>query len=222
MSSRPLASFVLVLSLMTGCVGIGGEKIPVLHDPIESAAGSGEGTVAVARTARDLREETSRIGRTTITVFAITTGNVTTQSPVTHEIVDAVAAALSHAGYEVRLFESDVALDSPAAAVSVEIHDFWFKNYNWFWPIVPTWGDLAVALRVTGDSGQSLYERTFEGDGSSVCLLGNCAFKAAVRRATNEVLEQIDAAVREPAFREALRLDLENPESQESTGNGLR
>lgn len=190
--------------LSMGCVGIGGEKIPVLHDELTSTTGGAGGPVFLALEADDVREQKGRIGRATFTVFAITTGSVTTEDPVVREVSEAIAAALTHAGYGVEILDRGHPGAPSGGLVVAEISEFWFKNYNWFWPIVPTWGDITLGLQISDAAGRRVYERRFEGGGTSFCLLGHCAFKAAVRRAMNDVLDQVVDAVSREDFQRAL------------------
>ena len=77
--------------------------------------------------------------------------------------------------------------------MKVEVKKFWFKNYNWFWPIVPTWGDIALRLIVEGSNGKLLFDKTFAGDGTSYCLTGKCAYETAIRSALSSILKSIVA-----------------------------
>ena len=67
-----MISAIAVTSL--GCVGIGGETIDLTHDELE-AGSARSGHARLQTPATDLRG-TKRIGRATITVFAITSGSV--------------------------------------------------------------------------------------------------------------------------------------------------
>lgn len=124
--------------LSLGCVGIGGETIPVLHDELAAVSGEASGPLKLAQAADDVRKRTGRIGRPTFTVFAITTGSIKTKDPVVQEVAEAIADALTHAGYTVEVVDRTDPSTPTGGLVVAKIENFWFKNYNWVWPIVPT------------------------------------------------------------------------------------
>jgi hypothetical protein len=75
--------------------------------------------------------------------------------------------------------------------LKVNIKEFYFKNYNWLWPIVPTWGSIELGLTIENPDGKVLYEKSFHGGGTSYCLTGECAFGTATKEAMTEVLNKI-------------------------------
>ena len=86
----------------------------------------------------------------------------------------------------------------------VSIDEFHFKNYNWLWPYVPTWGLIGLTLSVRDANGDISFERSFTGKGRSHCLSGNCAFTGATKDAMTRLLDQIVEACSTPDFRDAL------------------
>ena len=150
--------------------------------------------------ATDLRD-TKRIGRATITLFAIPSGDIRMKDPVEQEVIDEVEAGLQAAGFRVERVDAKTA---PARSVAVTISKFSFSNYNWVWPIVPTWGDLEIGLSVKDGSGKTVYNRRFAGSGTSMCLLGNCAFTRATRSAMTAALEELIEAASTDEFRRAV------------------
>jgi hypothetical protein len=221
------SSALLFACALVGCVGIGGERIPVIHDPIDLPGSRVSGTLAVPEQAEDVRADSTRIGRATITLFAITSGQIRTQEPLTIEVMRNIREALVEVGYSVSVIDPsavatrqevrrtlEVAGQAEAAAaveegptdpvLNVEIRSFYFRNYNWVWPIVPTWGDIVLGVKLTDVSGNLTFKRTLKGGGTSFCLLGHCAFKAATRRAMNEVLEDLVQAITSQEFQTAV------------------
>lgn len=181
--------------LLTGCVGIGGEQITLSpHEALITPTQKFTEKLKVENPATDLREEKDRIGRTTFTVFAITTGDVTTTSPVGEQVVEQIVDALASIGYQVNKntnsSENTTTMVQPLT-LKVAINEFWFKNYNWVFPIVPTWGDIKITLFLENSSGKKLFEKSYEGGGNSLCLSGHCAFNSATKEAMTEVLNMI-------------------------------
>jgi len=181
--------------LLTGCVGIGGEQITLSHEALNAPMQKYTEKLTVEKPATDLREENDRIGRTTFTVFAISTGSVTTTSPAEEQIVEQIIDALSLLGYQVNKdangYDSTTTIVQPLT-LKVALNEIWFKNYNWVFPIVPTWGDIKITLLLENSSGNKLFEKSYEGGGSSLCLSGHCAFDSATKEAMTELLNKIN------------------------------
>ena len=181
--------------LLTGCVGIGGEKITLSHEALTSPTQKYTEKLTVEKPATDLREENNRIGRTTFTVFAISTGSVTTTSPVEEQIVEQIIDALSLLGYQINInakgYDNSTTIVQPLT-LKVALNEIWFKNYNWVFPIVPTWGDIKISLLLENSIGKKLFEKSYEGGGSSLCLSGHCAFDTATKEAMTELLNKIN------------------------------
>jgi len=186
-----LCASILVL---TGCVGIGGETIALSHEALNTPTQKINKKLTIEKTATDLRDDKGRIGRATFTVFAITTGSVTTTSPVTEQMVEQIADALSSLGYQINKntnIPGNTSTTAQPLTLKVALNEIWFKNYNWLFPFVPTWGDIKITLYLENASGNKLFEKSYEGSGNSYCLSGNCAFKNATKEAMTNVLNLV-------------------------------
>lgn len=182
------------LVLMAGCVGIGGEQIALSHEALTTPVQKFSEKLTVENPATDLREEKDRIGRTTFTVFAITTGSVTTTNPVGEQMVDQIIDALSSLGYQANKSTNGSANVNNAQQplkLKIAINEIWFKNYNWVFPIVPTWGDIKITVSLENSNGKKLFEKFYQGNGNSFCLSGHCAFSNATKEAMTEVLNAV-------------------------------
>ncbi len=186
-----------------GCVGIGGETIRLEHAELQAPDRSLSGRVPGLERAEDLRDTQERIGRATVTLFAIPSGSVTTQGHVTEEVVTNVKEGLEAVGYDVDVTDQ-VPGNEPCMLVKIdELH---FRNYNWLWPYVPTWGHIGLTVEVRRPDGRIAYERSFRASGRSHCLTGACAFTNASRAAMTEVLDQMIADFASQEFRTAMGL----------------
>lgn len=209
-----LHALALALPLAaTGCVGIGGETIALSHEKLSPPTKAATGPLAMSRAAEDGRDKKSRIGRATFTVFAITSGNIKTQRPITDEVAGQVADALRTAGYEVNLVDGASQPGATSPVLVVKIEEFYFRNYNWLWPIVPTWGDIKLGLRVERPDDTYAFTRSVTGDGNSLCLLGECAFRNATKEAMTEALNKVTEVVTSDEFRTAMEIGAEASES---------
>lgn len=205
-SLRAVTLAFLVTLGSTACVGIGGERIDLSHEQLARPSEPVTGRICTARAASDFRSTASRIGRSTITLFAITSGSVTTISSVGEEVTNQVKDALEDVGYEVQLIDAVTPPECTAPLLLVIVNDIDFVNYNWVWPIVPTWGNIEIKLQAHDVQGVLSYEKTLKGSGSSMCLKGSCAFENATQEAMTEILKQLEAEAVTPEFRQGLAL----------------
>ena len=189
-SPAVVLSSVMFLSLM-GCVGQGGNRVDLAHDILSTPKQRLSESIAMQKSAEDRRESRERIGHATMTVFAVESGSVTTTDPLTEGVALQVKQALESIGYQVTLVDSAHPVTNPSNILKVNIKEFYFKNYNWFWPIVPTWGSIELGLTIENPAGKVLYEKSFRGGGNSYCLTGECAFGTATKEAMTDVLNKI-------------------------------
>jgi hypothetical protein len=197
-------SSAIFLCLM-GCVGSGGTQVQIAHDALSTPTQSFSESIVMQKSADDGRMG-GRIGHATSSVFAIESGDVTSTAPLREEVVLQVKHALESLGYQVILVDSTHPAPNPSSSLKVRINKFYFQNYNWFWPIVPTWGSIALELTFQNPEGKVLYDKSFGGSGNSYCLTGECAFGAATKEALTEVLNKIVEACSSQEFRQALKM----------------
>lgn len=188
--------------LLSGCVGMGGETIRLSHDDLGQPKSQFSETLNLKAPAEDLRAERRRIGRATFTVFAITSGSIRTQDSVEEEVLNEVKLALEAGGYRVKVVRGLAPTDGSVPIIlKAAVHQLYFKNYNWVFPFVPTWGDIEIALTVEDASGERLFRRSFIGSGTSYQLIGHDAFETAVKEAMTDICQQIRDMVRSTDFR---------------------
>ena len=196
-----LCVLVGAMVLLTGCVGIGGETIRLSHDNLGTPKSQFSETLLVKSPAEDLRPDRRRIGRATITIFAITSGSIRTQESVEEEILNEVKLALEASGYRVKLLSGKTPTEGHPTIIKAAVHRLYFKNYNWLFPFVPTWGDIEISLTVEDASGERLFQRSFNGSGTSYQLIGQDAFETATKEAMTEICRQIRDVVASTEFR---------------------
>ena len=197
--------------LLSGCVGMGGETIHLSHDDLGTAKSQYSEMLHLKAPAEDLRAERRRIGRATFTVFAITSGSIRTQDALEEEVLKEVTLALEAGGYRVKVLRSLTPTDGNSPIIKTAIQQFHFKNYNWLFPFVPTWGDIEIALTVENGSGERLFRRSFIGSGSSYQLIGHDAFETATKEAMTDICQQIRDMVRSEDFRRIIETVGLNP-----------
>lgn len=184
----------VLLALMSGCVGIGGEQINLSHEALSTTPQKYTEKLTIETPVIDLREEKDRIGRATVTVFAITSGSVTTTSPVGDQMVDQIIDVLSSLGYQATKstgIKTSTSNLVQSLLLKVELNEIWFRNYNWIYPLAPTWGDIKITVFLENPNGKKVFEKEYHGGGSSLCLSGHCAFTNATKEAMTEILNDL-------------------------------
>lgn len=199
-----LVALVFVSIWLTGCVGIGGETISLAHDQLNPPAQQFSDTLIMPNSVDDLRNDQNAIGHATTTLFAIPSGRVKTKTDFNQRITEEVRFALESIGYQVNVVEPGNISTDGLASVKIQVDEFWFRNYNYLWPIVPTWGNIKLRLVVERPPGHIIFKQKFHGKGDSLCLLGECAFKTATREAITDVLNQIIEQLSGEEFHTAL------------------
>jgi hypothetical protein len=111
-------------------------------------------------------------------------------------MVEQMKKALTSLGYQGNLVKNDnnhnSAGQKSSLRLKVAINDFYFRNYNWLFPIVPTWGDIKLTLILEESTrNQKLFEKSYEGGDHSLCLSGHCAFETATKGAMTKLLNKI-------------------------------
>ena len=203
-SPTVVLSSVMLLSLM-GCVGFGGNRIDLAHDTLLTPKQRLSESIAMQKSAEDRRPAGEPIGHATMTVWAVESGSVTTTDPVAEGVVMQVKQALESIGYQVTLVDSAHPVPNPSNILKVNMKEFNFKNYNGFWPIVPTWGSIELGLTIENPDGKVLYEKSFQGGGNSYCLTSECAFGTATKEAMTEVLNKIVEEFSGEAFHQVVK-----------------
>lgn len=189
-----------ILALILAISGCAHESITLSHNPLSGRAERFDEPLAVGRRAEDLRDNRSRIGRSTVTVFAFTGGSIHTMRPVEERVVQLIAEALETIGYQVNLVDSPSAVaDTPAMNVTIE--KFSFQNYTWLWPYVPTWGEIILGVDLRDPKGNVVFEKSFAGSGRSSSMEESGGFLKATREAMTEILEEILTAAVSDEFR---------------------
>jgi len=185
-----ISCLALLALYQTGCVGMGGEQISLSHDQLIAPAQKCDGNIDLRKPVIDNRSRKECIGIATATVFASETGTITTDSDIKEQISEQIKQALETIGYNIKVTEGSNNVTSKVILL-ITIDGFWFKNYNWFWPVVPTSGNIQLTLKLEDTSGKILFDKIYNTKGSSYCLSGHCAFEAATKEAMTELLNKI-------------------------------
>ena len=193
----------MVLFSFTGCSVALSPRIPT-----DFGGSQGSGQVAANPAALGMP---GTIGHGTFTVFAIQVASVTISNGQGDRLVmDSIKQTLHAAGYTV--LDSTEAKSVPVLECRVNNIDF--KNYTWFFPIVPTWGSIDMDLRLTDANGRSVWSRTYHGSSWNITY----SFSSAVNSAMTEILDQFAKDATDPGFQKSCSVAVPEqvsvPESQ--------
>jgi hypothetical protein len=122
------------------------------------------------------------------TVFYIPTKRVRIAGDAGEELMKTVKRALELAGYRVRAEGSTV---TTLPLVKCRVEEFWFSNYTWMFPFVPTWGGARLTLTAETSHGVR-WSRSFSAHAFSAKPFDG--FSAAANDAMGVILgEMVDA-----------------------------
>ncbi len=202
---RKPAVALLWATLIMGLVGCGAShQMSLAHDVLATPPHRFSDHIVMQEQAVDRREDTSRIGQKTATLFAIPNGSVETTSVVGIEVVMQVKEALESAGYQITLAGAPFSGPLPTNILRVQINEFHFKNYNWLAPLFITWGNITLTLTLENPEGKVLFARTFQQGGNSYRPFEG-GFDVAIKEALTKILNQIVTASSTEEFRQALK-----------------
>lgn len=127
-----------------------------------------------------------QVGWGRFTVFYIPLIPVRVEGDANAKIMETVAEALRISGYEPvhrRTLEGD-----GTPIVTCKVEEFWFNNYTWLWPWVPTWGDIRLQISVER-GGVTKWSRTFSSSGRGNGMIGG--FSDAGNAALGQMMDQM-------------------------------
>ena len=131
-----------------------------------------------------------RVGWGRITIFYIPVVPIYIHSDEASDIMRVVSDSLTAAGYTTHT--AGDARVGPVLSARVTR----FNNYTWLAPIVPTWGRINVTLRLESPDGEVLWEKSFEGKGSTLNFFDgyNTAATKSVTRLADSMVEAFGSA----------------------------
>jgi hypothetical protein len=141
-----------------------------------------------------------KVGWGRITVFYIPCVPIHVQGNGNEEVMNQIRDALQQAGYKVNVVETQ---SSPGAPVlKCKVTNFWFNNYTWLFPFVPTWGNIDLTVSLERPGGQTAWERDFHGHGWSANFFDG--YSSAANKAMTSILNEMVVAFGSDDFHRAL------------------
>lgn len=142
-----------------------------------------------------------QVGWGRFTVFSIGTKAVRMVGDGNEEVMKQVRRALEHVGYKVEVVHPQARVDTPV--LSCRAKKFWFNNYTWAFPFVPTWGGMQLELTLLSADGKVLWSREFTGSGRTLNFFNG--YTIAANKAMKQVLDQMVEAFAGDEFHRVLK-----------------
>ena len=186
-----LPSKVTALMVIVFCLNLAGCSITQLgYSELQSPEKVQSGDVYVKQRASGFTG--GRVGWGRITIFAIPIVPIYIHGDEAIDIMRVVSDSLTAAGYTTQWAGDEGA----GPVLSARVTHARFNNYTWLAPIVPTWGRINMTLTLESSDGDLLWERSFEGKGSTLNFFDgyNIAATKSVTRLADSMIEAFGSA----------------------------
>ena len=153
-SLSKIICFLLITVVISGCsVTLKHHSLDVPSQQFSDQIGASSKTRAFS----------THVGYGRFTVFSIPVIAVHIVGDGRMNVMELICDALKQVGYNVNEVLSGMQSEVPIITCKVE--KFWFNNYTWFFPFVPTWGRIQLETKLISPEGEVLWSRKFTGKG---------------------------------------------------------
>lgn len=176
-------TLMMIIVFGSGC------SVALKHEPLTAPARTYSDQIAVSKRAEGID---GKVGWGRFTVFYIPLVPIYIEGGDGNEqVMEQIRDALRRVGYKIAVVDGP-ATSFPTPVLHCKVEEFWFNNYTWVFPFVPTWGKIRLTVTLTARDGQAVWSRTFSGDGFTL------NFTDGYSIAANESMQKIlDDMVRE-------------------------
>jgi hypothetical protein len=180
---------------------VAGCSVSLKHDPLNTPPQTYNDTVATARQAQGIDGKVGW-GHGTLFYIPIVPIYIVGEKDDNEQVADQIRDALRQVGYNVTTVDPSSAPGGPV--LKCKVNKFWFNNYTWLFPFVPTWGDIELAVSVESPGKGPVWSHTFTGHGWSANFFNGytSASSEAMTKILNDMVhefssEQFDSAVKQ-------------------------
>jgi len=168
-------------------LGTSGCTVALKHDALNAPQHTYNDPMATARLAKGIDAKVGW-GRFTAFYIPIVPIYISGAKDDNEQVADQVRDALRQAGYNVRVVDAITSTTGPV--LKCQVTRFWFNNYTWLFPLVPTWGriDLTLSVQAPG-SNTILWTREFSGSGNSLNFTDG--YSSAANKALTKILNEM-------------------------------
>jgi hypothetical protein len=187
-----LASVVIGTSLLaSGC------SVALRHGPLDAPARQYSDSIAMSQRSEGID---GKVGWGRGTVFYIPIVPVYIDGDGNEKVMEQVRDALQQVGYKVSFV--GVGTAAPGPVLKCQVRQFWFNNYTWLFPLVPTWGSIKLTATLVSPSGAVLWAGSFSGSGFTLNFADG--YSTAANEAMTTILNDMVAAFSSDEFHRAL------------------
>ena len=193
-----LQSGGVVLAVLS--LGTSGCTVALKHDALNPPSHTYNEPLATARLAKGIDGKVGW-GRFTAFYIPIVPIYISGDKDDNELVADQVRDALRLAGYNVAVVDAITSTTGPV--LKCNVNTFWFNNYTWLFPFVPTWGSINLTVSVeAGTTGTVLWTREFSGGGFSANFFDG--YSSAANKAMTGILNKMVTEFSSQQFHTAL------------------
>jgi hypothetical protein len=182
---------LLVTFLMSGC------SVTMKHDDLMPSSQQYSDPINMSKSAEGID---GKVGWGRFTMFYIPIIPVYINGEGNELVMKQIQDALKQVGYQVASVDTEKTTNTPI--LKCKVNKFWFNNYTWIFPFIPTWGDINLAVSLVSTTGQVLWSQEFKGDGFTLNFFNG--YTSAAEQSMTEVLNEMVKAFSSDAFHTAL------------------
>lgn len=186
-----ITMFLFVALLMTGC------SVTMKHDDLIMSPQNFSDPIAINNHSEGIN---GKVGWGRFTLFYIPIVPIYIEGDGNELIMKQIQDALKQVGYQVSSVNSERTLTTPI--LKCKVNEFWFNNYTWLFPIIPTWGDIKLTATLVSPSGKVLWSQDFKGDGFTMNFFNG--YTSAAQQSMTEILNDMVKAFSSDVFHAAL------------------
>lgn len=183
-----LAVLIAASTVLSGC------SVKMARDEGALVAPS-NGVVTTAQKAEGVD---GKVGWGRITMFYIPVVPIFVEGDANELVMDQVRRALRASGHQIAVHPEGTS--QSGLVVKAKVDDFWFNNYTWFFPLVPTWGSVKVAISVVDPRGNPVWTKSFDGSGITLNFFNG--YTSASDQAWETLSTAMIAEFSSPAFKQ--------------------
>jgi len=170
--------FIMVIFLGTGC------SVALKHQSLSPPLEHYSEKIGTSSAAEGIN---GKVGWGRFTVFYIPIVPVYISGDGNVVIMELIQDALKQVGYDIIGVLSTRSPKVPFLKCRVE--RFWFNNFTWTFPYVPTWGRIQLAINLVSPEGKVLWSKNFAGEGSSANFFNG--YTSAANKSMKKILNEM-------------------------------
>ena len=201
-----LAGFAIAITLLTGCVGVGGTTVNLHTNELAPPKQPVQGRILLHNEARDQYPGSPAVGKALWTAFKAELAPISSNTPPKQKLVELAKNALEKAGYEVRVVTVQEARPLPEPVIHVKIEQFAYEMWGYWYPYVPIEGRTTLVFAIQASDGRQIDGKVLSAEGKESCWFGWCerALETAMAQSLTNIMNQFIDWTSESSLRASL------------------